>query len=87
MHPCSRVRSASPSPTAARSASLDTICSGAKWVAAQLDFPEPDGPASTTRHGAGSTTASLDTPKRYRSRCTPRTCVDERAYGAAVHAG
>ena len=51
-------RSSSPSPTTARRRSLDTICSGAKWLAAHDDFPDPDGPTRTTKQGAGSTTAS-----------------------------
>ena len=42
------------SPTTARSASDDTTCAGAKWRAAHVDFPLPDTPTSTTRHGSGS---------------------------------
>jgi hypothetical protein len=50
--------SSSPAPTTARSRSLDTIASGGKCSAAQLDFPAPVGPTSTSRQGAGSCTAT-----------------------------
>ncbi len=50
--------SSSPEPTTARSRSLDTIASGGKCSAAQLDFPDPVGPASTSRQGAGSRTVT-----------------------------
>ena len=57
-------RSSSLSPTIARKRSLETICSGAKCVCAQVDFPAPDGPTRTTRQGDGRTTSSSTTPFR-----------------------
>src|SRR4051812_49637064 len=46
-------RSLSPLPTEARSASEDTISFAANRSAAQVDFPDPDGPTSTTTAGVG----------------------------------
>jgi hypothetical protein len=47
------VWSSSPAPTTPRSVSLDTISLGAKCSPAHVDLPEPLGPTSTTRLGAG----------------------------------
>ncbi len=54
--------SSSPVPTTARSRSLDTIVSAGKCAAAQVDFPEPVGPASTTRQGEGSRRTAVRRP-------------------------
>ena len=54
--------SSSPAPTTPRSASDETTAEGGKFAAAHVDFPDAAGPASTTRHGEGSssdTAASL----------------------------
>ena len=50
-----RARSCAPSPTMARSASLDTTCAE-RCVAAHVDLPDPAAPTRTTRHGDGSST-------------------------------
>ena len=56
-------RSCSPSPTSARSASLDTICAGSNHCAAHVDFPDATGPTSTTTHGDGNASgSSVGTP-------------------------
>jgi len=55
-------RSSSPVPTSARRRSLDTMVSGGKWAAAQVDFPAAPGPTSTTTHGDGRFSAAGTRP-------------------------
>jgi hypothetical protein len=47
-------KSCRPNPTLARNSSDDTISAGSKLAAAHVDFPDPDGPTSTTTQGAAS---------------------------------